>query len=113
MAQLDPISAASGIDRINSGAVLIDVRSEAGRAANGTIPGARIVAKDAVNDFAAELDAETEVVVFCGSIEGSGPFVDVLDGKGFTKISHIDGGFAALKHLGVATVDPEAATDKQ
>lgn len=101
MAILTPISADAARSRIEAGALLIDVRSAAGRESAGTIPGATVVAKDEVAAFAARTAPDSDIVVFCGSIDGSGPFVDFLDEHGFTHVDHVDGGFDALRAAGV------------
>jgi len=113
MATLSPTTPAHGLELVAAGALLIDVRSEAGRAANGTVPAARVVAKDAVADFAATTPKDEQIVVFCGSTDGSGPFVDYLDEAGFTNVVHIDGGFAALKDAGIETTNPQPVAAEQ
>ncbi|WP_213813660.1 rhodanese-like domain-containing protein [Glaciihabitans sp. dw_435] len=101
MADLTPISADQARARIEGGALLVDVRSEAGRESAGTITGATIVAKDEVAAFAARTAPDRDIVVFCGSIDGSGPFVNFLDEQGFSHVDHVDGGFDALRAAGV------------
>jgi len=100
MAEQTPISADAGLARIADGARVIDVRSLAGRSAAGSLDGATVVAKDAVAEFAATADRDEELVVYCGTTAGSGPVVDWLTDNGFTNVSHVDGGFEALKAAG-------------
>ncbi|OZD62433.1 rhodanese [Rhodococcus sp. 06-1059B-a] len=87
-------------------ATLIDVRSEKSRIEFGTVAGAVVVDKAAVEaEFgAADRDRDEPIIVFCGSVKGSGPVVDELKGLGYTNVSHVDGGFPALKEHGVPTV---------
>ena len=101
IAHLPPLSPESARALIDRGALLVDVRSDAGRASAGTVPGALVVAKSDVIAFAEEHDPGRDIVVFCGSIEGSGPFVDYLAAQGFTGVAHVDGGFDALAGQGV------------
>jgi len=108
IAHLPPVSPESARALIDRGALLVDVRSDAGRAAAGTVPGAVVVAKSDVIGFAEQQDADREIVVFCGSIEGSGPFVDYLSAQGFTGVAHVDGGFEALAAEGLAVDRPSA-----
>lgn len=54
------VSPAEAADRVDAGAVLIDVRSEAGRLSAGPLPGAIVVAKDEV---ASRFDIGTEGAV--------------------------------------------------
>ena len=97
MTEIAPTTAADARDRIERGALLIDVRSDAGREASGTIVGATVVAKADVAAFAESIDKTREVVIFCGTTAGSGPVADYLDAHGFSAVSHVDGGFEALR----------------
>ncbi len=107
-----PISADEGRRRIEAGARVVDVRSEAGRQAAGSLLGAEPVAKDAVDGFATTTDKDEELVVFCGTTAGSGPVVDYLTEQGFTNVVHVDGGFQALADAGVPVerVSPDDST---
>ena len=96
MTEIAPIAAADARARVGKGALLIDVRSDAGRAATGTIEGATVVLKEDVAEFASTLDTDREVVIFCGTTAGSGPVADYLDDHGFTAVSHVEGGYEAL-----------------
>jgi rhodanese-related sulfurtransferase len=96
MTEIVPTSAADARERVDKGALLIDVRSDAGRAANGAIEGATVVLKEDVAAFASTLDTDREVVIFCGTTAGSGPVAEYLDAQGFTAVSHVDGGYEAL-----------------
>jgi len=97
MTEIAPTTAAEARDRVERGALLIDVRSDAGRAASGSIEGATVVAKADVAAFAETIDKDREVVIFCGTTAGSGPVADYLDDHGFSAVSHVDGGFEALR----------------
>ena len=106
-----PISADAGLARVAAGARIVDVRSLAGRTAAGTIDGATIVEKDAVAEFAASTAAGEELVVFCGTTAGSGPVVDWLTDNGFTNVTHVEGGFEALKAAGAPVAAPTEGTN--
>ena len=97
MTEIASTSAEDARSRVEKGALLIDVRSDAGRAATGEIAGATIVAKTDVAAFAEGLDKDQDVVIFCGTTAGSGPVADWLDNAGFTAVSHVDGGYEALR----------------
>ena len=103
MTEIAPIAAADARARVGKGALLIDVRSDAGRAATGTVEGATVVLKEDVAEFASTLDTDREVVIFCGTTAGSGPVADYLDDHGFTAVSHVEGGFEALSAEGLPT----------
>ena len=96
MTEITPSTAAAARERVDGVALLIDVRSDAGRAAAGAIEGATVVLKEDVAAFAATLDTDREVVIFCGTTAGSGPVADYLDEQGFTAVSHVEGGYEAL-----------------
>jgi len=96
MTEIAPTTAAEARERVEKGALLIDVRSDAGRAATGTIEGATVVLKEDVAAFASTLDSDQEVVIFCGTTAGSGPVADYLEEHGFTAVSHVEGGYEAL-----------------
>jgi rhodanese-related sulfurtransferase len=104
--------------QVDAGAVLIDVRSAAGRAAAGTIPGAIVVAKDEVAqrlfldspDRIVEVQSlDTPVVVVCGSVLGSGPVAAQLLSNGFRSVVQVDGGFPAWQAVGLP-IEPPVST---
>lgn len=101
------VTAQDAARRVADGAVLIDVRSDAGRAEAGELPGARVVAKSRI----ATLDGlalDTPVVLFCGSVRGSGPSAQALRERGFTNVVHVEGGFPALRAATGAPASPTA-----
>lgn len=109
------VSAQQAARLIEEGVLLIDVRSDAGRASTGSVPGAVIVdrenvAQDFGPDSASRLPQITgpdqKIVVFCGSVNGSGPVAQKLKVLGYSQAVHVDGGFLALRDVGVATTGP-------
>lgn len=107
--------------RVADGAVLVDVRSAAGRAATGAIPGAQVVDRYAVDqDFdlgsaarlAPVLSLDTPIVVVCGSVRGSGPVAAALRAKGFTQVVHVEGGAGAWRDAGLPFEAPGAVADE-
>jgi len=110
--------AADAGERVSAGAVLIDVRSAGGRAATGEIPGARITDRNRLetlfDDAGTPLVAlDTPIVVVCGSVNGSGPVARELRRRGFTDVTHVDGGFPAWKAAGLPAVDAEPPADAE
>ena len=97
----------SPADAAAATATLIDVRSEKSRVEFGTIAAAIVVDKaDVKTEFGAEnRDRDEPIVVFCGSVKGSGPVVDELKELGYTNVSHIEGGYPAWKEQGLPTVE--------
>lgn len=116
------VSPADAAARVAAGAVLVDVRSDAGRARTGAIPGATVLDRYAVDDdfdlaaaarVAPVVSLDTPIVVVCGSVRGSGPVAAELRAKGFTNVVHVEGGAPAWKESGlpveaVATDEPSA-----
>ncbi|MGC5168348.1 LLM class flavin-dependent oxidoreductase [Luteimicrobium sp. DT211] len=101
-------------ERVAAGAVLIDVRSAGGRAATGAIPGARVTDRNRLESLFDDagtplVSLDTPVVVVCGSVNGSGPVARELRRRGFTDVTHVDGGFPAWKEAGLPTVAAEPA----
>jgi rhodanese-related sulfurtransferase len=108
------ITAEEAARRAASGALVIDVRSDAGRGRNGVIPGSVRGDRDDLDaqfliDSPEKLAEVTEwdqdIVIVCGSIRGSGPVAEALRAKGFTNVAHVDGGFPAWKESGAPTAD--------
>lgn len=100
--------------RAAAGALVIDVRSDAGRARDGVIPGSVRGDRDNLDaqfliDSPEKLAEVTEwdqnIVIVCGSIRGSGPVAEQLRAKGFTNVAHVDGGFPAWKDSGAPIAD--------
>ncbi|ABM06466.1 rhodanese-like domain-containing protein [Paenarthrobacter aurescens] len=111
------ITAEAAAKLIEEGALLIDVRSEGGRASTGAVPGAVVVNREHVEeDFSPESahrlaqvsGTDQKIVVFCGSVNGSRPVAQKLKVLGYANAVHVDGGFPALRDAGVPTTGPTA-----
>jgi len=96
--------------RVEAGAVLVDVRSDQGRATTGVLPGAHVVDRyrvDETFDLAAAarlepvVSLDTPIVVVCGSVRGSGPVAAALRAKGYTNVVHVEGGAPAWAEAGL------------
>ncbi|WP_159796233.1 LLM class flavin-dependent oxidoreductase [Puerhibacterium puerhi] len=99
-------------DKVADGALLIDVRSAGGRASAGEIPGATHADRGDLDALFGPADhpavaLDTPVVVVCGSVDGSGPVAEALAARGYTNVSHVDGGFPAWKAAGLPATGPE------
>ncbi len=112
MTTTPPLRAATdAAAQVADGALLVDVRSAGGRAAHGEIPGATLADRDDLDALFGPADApvislDTPVVVVCGSPNGSGPVAEALARRGYTHVSHVDGGFPAWKEAGLPASDP-------
>jgi rhodanese-related sulfurtransferase len=87
-------------DLLAAGGLLIDVRHPDTRAANGDVEGAEIVDKAAIEDRFGGPEglsepAERDLVVLCGSVNGSGPVAARLVALGYTRVRHVRGGHPA------------------
>jgi rhodanese-related sulfurtransferase len=111
------ITAGDAAAKVADGAFLIDVRSEGTRQKQGTIPGATVVDRYALDALFDDGSADrlgqvsgkdTPIVVACGSVRGSGPVAAVLRDKGFTDVVHVEGGFPAWQQAGLPTAPPAA-----
>lgn len=100
------IQADDAITAWRNGAILVDVRSPAGRARNGEIAEAVVVPKAlAVDVLAGRLQpGQASIVLFCGSVAGTTPLVEALVSRGLTQVYEVDGGFAALAATGALQV---------
>lgn len=104
------LSGSQAVQAARDGALLIDVRSPAGRARNGEVQGAIIAAKDDVEDLLTRRTAraapDQKVVLFCGSVAGTEAIVARLSESGQANVFDVDGGFAALTGPGGLPVIP-------
>ncbi|MFC7925105.1 rhodanese-like domain-containing protein [Microbacterium laevaniformans] len=103
------ISPQDAAARLAAGALVVDVRSDAGREKDGVIPGSirgdrtRLDAQfflDSPEKLAEVTEWDQEIVIVCGSVRGSGPVAEKLRAQGFTNVSHVDGGFPAWRDAG-------------
>ncbi|GAA3720441.1 hypothetical protein GCM10022224_103110 [Nonomuraea antimicrobica] len=103
------IAPAQAAEKLRSGALFVDVRRPEARVEHGVLPSAVAVEKiDVASRFArssADLlpdaaDLDRDIVVFCSTERGSGPVVERLAELGYTRVSHIDGGYSAWKEQG-------------
>jgi len=102
--------------RVERGALLIDVRSAGGRASTGEIPGATLADRHDLDALFGPADApaislDTPVVVVCGSVNGSGPVAAALAARGYTDVTHVDGGFPAWRDAGLPATGPATEPD--
>jgi rhodanese-related sulfurtransferase len=89
---------------IDSGAQLVDVRSDEEYAA-GHIPGARLIPVETVHSAGSGLERERPVVVYCRSGDRSGVAADAFAASGWDAHS-IEGGLLAWRDAGLP-LEPE------
>jgi len=94
-----------------SDVVFVDLREPGELEKSGTLSGAVAVPRGLLEFYAdptspmhvAALDPERHLVLFCGSGGRSALAAKTLKDMGFAKVSHVAGGFAAIKTAGGET----------
>jgi rhodanese-related sulfurtransferase len=107
--RLDRLSPEQALDAQRSGALLVDIRPEANRAAEGVVPGAVVIERIHLEwrlDPACEArlpiaSYDLPVVVFCNEGYASSLAAAALHDIGVTKATDLDGGFRAWKAAGL------------
>jgi rhodanese-related sulfurtransferase len=107
--RLGPGEAAAARDR---GAVLVDIRPAASRAAEGEVPGALVVERNVLEwRFAPDSEwrlpqagPDARVVLFCNEGYASSFAADTLRRLGVRRATDVDGGFRAWAAAGLPTV---------
>jgi rhodanese-related sulfurtransferase len=105
--RVDPPAAA---DALAAGATLIDIRSDAQIAADGVVPGARVIARNVLEwrldpdcDYR-DPDApgvEDHVILMCNEGYQSSLAAATLQELGFKRATDLDGGFQAWRAAGL------------
>jgi rhodanese-related sulfurtransferase len=114
--RLDRIAPAAAASAIADGAALIDIRTEAQIATDGTVPGARVIARNVLewrldpecayrDPEAPALDAH--VIVMCNEGYQSSLVAATLQEMGFKRATDLEGGFQAWRAAGLAVAAPQ------
>ena len=100
-----------------SGAVIVDTRDSADRAAEGVIPGSVLVTRNTLEwraDPASELpdpriaDPTLQLIVVCNDGYSSSLAAASLVDLGFARAADLEGGYRAWKAAGLPTVEVDA-----
>lgn len=95
---------------IDQGALLVDVRGDVQRSADGVVPGSILVARNVLEwrfdpscEFRDErlIDVERTVIVMCDEGYSSSLAAASLRQLGFTRATDLDGGFQAWRSAGL------------
>lgn len=113
---LDRLEPAEVPDRLADGAVLVDIRPAAQRAAEGEIAGARVVERNVLEwRFDPSSDAalpvasyDLEVIVLCQEGYTSSLAAESLQELGVRRATDVIGGFAAWKAAGLPVTAGDA-----
>jgi rhodanese-related sulfurtransferase len=111
-AGLDRVDAHRAAERHAAGALLVDIRPGACRAANGAIPGAVVVERNVLEwrldpRSDARLDGiddgiyERDVIIVCNEGYASSLAAADLQRLGFRRVTDLDGGFGAWHDAGL------------
>jgi rhodanese-related sulfurtransferase len=110
LSRLDPVAA---YDALSRGAVLVDIRPAAQRAAEGEVPGTLVIERNVLEwRFDPLSDArlpevtgyDIEVIVLCQEGYTSSLAAVALQDVGIHRATDVDGGFAAWRSAGLPTV---------
>jgi rhodanese-related sulfurtransferase len=108
--RIDRVSAREAASEMEQGALLVDIRSDSQRAADGIVPGAiyyprnvlewRLDPSSGANDPAIG-GLERRVIVMCDAGYASSLAADTLRELGFARAADLDGGFQAWRGAGL------------
>lgn len=109
--RLERVHPADALDALRQGAVLVDIRSELQRQADGVIPGARFYPRNVLewridpasgcSDPSLEGDLGKRLIVFCDEGYQSSLVAATLKDLGFTHATDLVGGFQAWRAAGL------------
>jgi rhodanese-related sulfurtransferase len=115
--RIDRVSPEEAAAEVSDGALLVDIRSESQRAADGVVPGAmyhpRNVLEWRMDPSSGATDPavgglERRVIVMCDAGYASSLAAETLREIGFARAADLDGGFQAWRDAGLP-VEPLAA----
>jgi rhodanese-related sulfurtransferase len=116
-ARIDRVSPEEALAEVRDGALLVDIRSESQRAADGVVPGAmyhpRNVLEWRMDPASGATDPavgglERRVIVMCDAGYASSLAAETLREIGFDHAADLDGGFQAWRDAGLP-VEPLSA----
>ena len=100
---------------MRAGATVIDIRAESQIAADGTVPGALVIARN-VLEWRVDPDSDTRrpdapglqdrVIVMCDAGFASSFAAQTLQSLGFAAATDLDGGFQAWRAAGLPVTPP-------
>jgi rhodanese-related sulfurtransferase len=108
--RIDRVSPEEAAAEVSGGALLVDIRSESQRAADGVVPGAIYHPRNVLewrldpssgHDDPAVGGVERRVIVMCDAGYASSLAADTLREIGFARAADLDGGFQAWRDAGL------------
>jgi rhodanese-related sulfurtransferase len=116
--RLDRLRPADALDAVQRGAVLVDIRSETQREADGLIPGARFCPRNVLEwrvdpasghaDPSLGGDVDAWLVLVCNEGYQSSLAAATLQDLGFARATDLEGGFQAWRAAGLPVDRPTA-----
>jgi rhodanese-related sulfurtransferase len=116
--RLDRLRPADALDAVQRGAVLVDIRSETQREADGLMPGARFCPRNVLEwrvdpasghaDPSLGGDVDAWLVLVCNEGYQSSLAAATLQDLGFARATDLDGGFQAWRAAGLPVDRPTA-----
>jgi rhodanese-related sulfurtransferase len=116
--RLDRLRPADALDAVQRGAVLVDIRSETQREADGLIPGARFCPRNVLEwrvdpasghaDPSLGGDVDAWLVLVCNEGYQSSLAAATLQDLGFARATDLEGGFQAWQAAGLPVDRPTA-----
>jgi rhodanese-related sulfurtransferase len=117
--RLERVHPADALDAVRRGAVLVDIRTERQRQADGVIPGAlfhprnvlewRVDPASGHSDPALGGDLDAWLIIVCNEGYQSSLAAATLKDLGFTRATDLVGGFQAWRAAGLPVEPPPAA----
>ena len=114
--RLDRVGPHDAAAAVREGALLVDIRSDSQRAADGTIPGAMWHARNVLewradptashHDPELSGDLDRHLIVVCDAGYASSLAAATLQDLGFTRATDLDGGFQAWRAAGLPVQAP-------
>jgi rhodanese-related sulfurtransferase len=118
--RLERLRPTEALHAVGRGAVLVDIRSDAQRATDGVIPGARYCPRNVLEwrvdpasghaDPALGGDADPWLILVCNEGYASSLAAATLQDLGFARVTDLDGGFQAWRAAGLPVEPLRAAT---
>lgn len=110
-ARIENLSPAAVAAELEGGdALLVDLRESEERAQHGSIPGSVHAPRGMLEFYAdptsayyrPEFDPERRTILYCASGGRSALAADMLQGLGYSRVAHLDGGLKAWRDVGLA-----------
>ena len=117
-ARVKPIPPEAAAAELDQGAILVDIRAESQRAADGSIPGAVVIARN-VLEWRCDADSEARderladpgarLILMCDAGYASSLAAAALHDLGLSRATDLAGGFQAWRAAGLPVEPPQGS----